>query len=76
MRSAVANPFPVDPTQRPPTLQGLTWLVLGQPDTLEDTEKVCLARVCAASLHLQVAVQLAREFAEMVCQRQVDKPNR
>lgn len=72
-RSAVGRPLTTDPSQRPPTLRGLTWLVLRQPETLEERENEYLARVCAASAQLDLAVRLTREFTELVRQRQADK---
>jgi transposase len=72
-RSAAGRPLSTDPSQRPPTLRGLTWLVLRQAETLEPVEKEHLARVCAANPQLDLAVQLGREFTELVRQRQADE---
>lgn len=72
-RGAVVQPLAGDPTRRKPTLRELTWLVLRQPDTLEAEEKECLSRICAVSPEINSSVRLAREFAEMVRQRQADK---
>jgi transposase len=75
-RSAAGRPLCGDPTKRPPTLRGLTWLVLRQPETLEDDEIEYLARVRAASPEVQTAVELAHQFSQMVRQRQVEKLDR
>jgi transposase len=72
-RSGAGHPLTTDPSLRPPTLRGLTWLVLRPPETLEESEKEYLARVCAASPQLELAVRLAREFTELVRRRQADK---
>jgi transposase len=72
-RSAAGRPLTTDPSQRPPTLRGLTWLVLHQPETLEEREEAYVARVGAASSRLDLAIRLTREFTELVRQRQADK---
>jgi hypothetical protein len=75
MRSALGQPLTGGPSQRPPTLRGLAWLVPRLPEALEPTEQDRLARVCATSPQLEVAVRLAREFTEPVRQRQANKPD-
>jgi transposase len=72
-RRAVATPLTTDPTQRPPTFRRLTGLILRPPELLNETEQAYLSRLSGADSSVQLAVQLAREFAAMLRQRQVDQ---
>lgn len=63
----------VEPSQRPPTFRSLTWSVVRRPDErLEDDEQL-LAQLSEEHPKLRRTIQLARDFAAIIRQRQVEK---
>ena len=70
VRSLPGNPVKTDPSVRPPTVRALAYLIVRPPDHLDAAEYEHLAKLAAVHPKLQVVVELAREFAAMVRQRQ------
>lgn len=67
------KPLSIDLTQRPPTLRSLTWSVVRRPgERLEEDEQL-LAQLSEGHPKLERTIQLARDFADIIRQRQVEK---
>lgn len=67
------KPLSIDLTQRPPTLRSLTWPVVRRPgERLEEDEQL-LAQLSEGHPKLERTIQLARDFADIIRQRQVEK---
>jgi transposase len=62
-----------DPTQRIPSSRRLTWLVLRQSATLDETDQQRLAQLRDAHPDMATAITLAQEFATLVRQRQPEQ---
>lgn len=62
-----------DPTKRPPSLRSLTWYIVKQPDKRSEEDESVLVQITADRPKLAATLQLAREFAAMVRQRQAEK---
>jgi transposase len=75
IRNATGKTIRRDPTQRPPTLRMLAHLIGRPPDELDEREQEYIGRLDNIHPRLTEAVRLAREFANMVRQRQVEKLN-
>jgi transposase len=61
----------IDPAVRPPTIRALAHLIVRPPDKLGTTEQEHLTKLAAVHPKLQVVIDLAREFAAMVRQHEV-----
>lgn len=60
-------------TKRPPTLRALTWLIVKQPDKRSEEEEELLVRISDGQSKLITTIELAREFAAIVRQRDPEK---
>lgn len=60
-------------TKRPPTLRALTWLIVKQPDKRSEEDEELLVRISDGQSKLITTIELAREFAAIVRQRQSEK---
>jgi transposase len=75
IRNAKGATIRRDPSQRPPTLRMLAHLIGRSPDKLDEQEQEYVHQLSAIHPKLQVAIELAKDFATMVRCRQVDKLN-
>jgi transposase len=62
----------VVPPRKPPTLQTLTWLIIRQADTLSAEEAADVAQAREAHPDVDLATNLAQDFAALVRNRQPD----
>lgn len=62
-----------DPTQRPPTLRSLTWSIVKRPDERFESDEQLLNQLSEGYPKLEKTINLAREFASMIRQRQQDE---
>jgi transposase len=60
-------------TKRPPTLRALAWLIVKQPDKRSEEDEELLVRISDGQSKLITTIELAREFAAIVRQRQPEK---
>lgn len=72
-KSTVNQPLPVDAVQSPPTLRTLTWWILKRPEDRDEKDESLLARMSEGQPKLTETITLARKFAEIVRQQQVDQ---
>ena len=59
--------------RRPPTCQHLAWLTAQSAERLNEADQEALSRVSQVSPRLRTTVDLAQQFAAMVCQRKPDQ---
>jgi transposase len=58
--------------RRPPTCRHLAWLTAQSAEALDEADQAALSRVSQVSPNLRTTVEMAQQFAAMVCQRQPD----
>jgi transposase len=73
VRNQAAKPLAANLTWQPPTLRTLTWWILKRPEDRSDKEESLLSQILVDQPKLQESVVLARNFTEMVRQKQVEK---
>jgi len=73
VRNTPGKPVTQDPSKRPPTVRTLAFLVVRPPDKLNEEEQEYLKRLIHVHPKVQTTVELARTFAAMVRQRQVEE---
>ena len=73
IRNAEGTTVRQNPSQRPPTLRMLAHLIGRSPDKLDERDKEYLRQLSTIHPKLQVAVELAKDFAAMVRHRQGEK---
>jgi len=61
-----------DPTRRPPSLRTLTWLIVKKPEKLGVEEKETLIQMSVGQPKLATTIKLARAFAAIVREQQVE----
>ena len=66
-------PIVTEPRQRPLTTRRATSLVLQRPEKHQPEDEQLVTRIKAQHAELSVAIELARDFAEIVRQRQPDR---
>lgn len=59
--------------RRPPTCRHLAWLTAQSAEALDEADQAALSRVSQVSPNLRTTVDLAQQFAAMVCARQPDR---
>jgi transposase len=73
IRTAKAEPLPIDPTRRPPTLRTLTFAVTGRPEQCTEEHRNLLERICTEQPKLGEVISQARVFAMLVREQQAEK---
>jgi transposase len=61
-----------DPTRRPPTPRSLAWSIVRRPDERFEDDELLLEQLSEGYPKLERTINLAREFAATIRQRQVD----
>jgi transposase len=73
VRQAVTKPLPADLLRQPPSLRALAYFVFQRPENRSIEHEKLISQIGSEQLKLGSAIDLARSFAAMVRQRQVDE---
>jgi transposase len=72
VRKQEGIPIATDPTHRLPTLRTLTWWIIKRAEEYSGEEEKILEQVSIGLSKVATTIKLAREFAAMIRQQQVD----
>ncbi len=72
-KSTGGRSLPIDAVLSPPTLRTLAWWILKRPEDRNEKDENTLARISEGQPKLTETITLARKFAEVVRQQQVDQ---
>ncbi len=70
VRNQEGRPLNGDPTQKPPSLRELTYLIVKRPENRLIEDEKMLGKVSAGNPKLTITIELARRFASIIRQQQ------